>query len=352
MFARDLQSPRWIYVLPNGDVLVSEAGGGNKDRQQIVLFRDVDDNGTAKTREVFLAGDLTRPHGMLLLGSRFYVASTDRLLAFPYQTGQTHIAAAGEKIADLPPGGLHTTRTLVASANGSKLYVGVGAFSDSDLDAASLHEPERAAILEMNPDGSGRRVFANGIRGPVGMDIEPETKALWVVANERGFMGDHLPPDVFTSVKQGAFYGWPYFYWGRYKENRLNRPFPPDLPKPVTPDYALGSHVAPLGMTFYRGTSFPTQYRGGAFIAEHGSSGRSSIIGGRVVYLPFVNGVPKGLPQDFLTGFIANENTSEVYGRPVGLAVMADGSLLVADDGAGKVWKVSAVAGVVGGVAR
>jgi glucose/arabinose dehydrogenase len=341
LFADNLQFPRWIYVLPNGDVLVTEAGGGENDRQQINLFRDVDEKGTAKVREVFLASGYKRPHGMLLLGKRFFVAYTDRLMAYPYQTGQTKITAPGEKIADLPNGGLHTARTLVANANGTKLFVTVGSFSDSDIDAASLHEPERAVVLEMNPDGSGRRVFATGLRNPEGIAIEPKTKALWVAVNERGFLGDRLPPDIFTSVHEGSFYGWPYFYWGRYRENRLNRPFPSELPKPVVPDYALGSHVAPLGLTFYQGRSFPKQYQGGAFIAEHGSSGRSSPVGYKVVYLPFVNGQPQGLPQDFLTGFLANEETVEAYGRPVGLAVLRDGSLLVADDVSGKVWKVS-----------
>ena len=341
LFADNLQFPRWLYVLPNGDVLVTEAGAAANAPQRITLFRDVDDQGNAKVREVFLSG-LKRPHGMVLLGNRFYIAATDRLMEYPYQTGQDQITAPGEKIADLPDGGLHTSRTLVANANGTKLYLGVGSSSDYDDTGASLHEPNRAAVLEVGTDGKGMRVFASGLRNPVGIDIEPKTKAVWVVVNERGGVSDQSPPDLFTSLHDGAFYGWPYYYWGHYKETRLKRDFPSELPKVTLPDYALGGHMAPLGMTFYRGKSFPKQYQGGAFISEHGSNGRSTFVGYRVVYLPFGGGKPKGIPQEFLSGFIANEETAEVYGRPVGLAVMLDGSLLVADDAGGKVWKVSA----------
>ena len=343
-FAEDLDTPRAIYVLPNGDVLVAENGGGTGARSgqgggRITLLRDIDQNGKAKVREVFLSG-LNRPFGMLLLGDKLYVGNTDGIVRYPYQPRQTQMTASGEKILDLPTGG-HYTRNLLANSDGSKIYVAVGSLSNVDENGTDPKDPRRAAVLEMNPDGSGMRVFANGIRNPVGMSSQPGTNSFWVVVNERDNLGDDLVPDYFTRVREGAFYGWPYSYFGHNEDPRKKGQRPDLVAKAIPPDYALGTHVAPLGLVFYRGASFPQQYRNGAFIGEHGSWNRSHFAGYKVAFVPFRNGKPSGDPQDFLTGFIASEADSTVYGRPVGLAVASDGSLLVADDGGNVVWRVS-----------
>jgi len=346
-FADGMTSPRELYTLPNGDVLVAESprGGGNQNAgaasppSRITLLRDANGDGKPEVREVFIA-NLNRPHGMVLVGSRFYVGNTDGVLMFPYQPGQTRIAGSGEKILELPTGG-HYTRNLAAKPDGSKIYVSVGSRSNVDENGEDAKDSRRAAVLEINPDGSGMRVFAGGLRNPVGLKFQPGTNTLWTVVNERDRLGDDLVPDIFTSVREGAFYGWPYTYYGKNEDPRKKGQRPDLVAKAIAPDYALGPHVAPLGLTFYTGASFPAEYRNGAFVGLHGSWNRSRFNGYKVVFIPFQNGRPSGDPQDFLTGFVANPADSTVYGRPVGVAVLRDGSLLVADDGGNVVWRVS-----------
>jgi len=345
LFAEGLNNPRQAYVLPNKDILVVEAVRVFADRpaksaNQITLFRDTNDDGKPEIREVFLTG-LNMPHGMLLLGNWFYVGNTDGVVRYPYHAGQTKIDARGEKILDLPAGG-HYTRNLVADPAGKKIYVGVGSSSNFDEDGKDAKDPRRAAILEINPDGSGMRVFASGLRNPVGMDWEPKTKTLWTVVNERDLLGDELVPDYLTSVKSGAFYGWPYSYFGQNEEPRKKGQRPDLVAKAVKPDYALGAHTAALGLAFYNGKSLPARYHGGAFIGMHGSWNRSNMVGYKVAFVPFENGKPAGPMEDILTGFIADESKFEAYGRPVGVTIAPDGSLLVADDAGRKIWRVSA----------
>jgi len=345
LFAEGFTLPRWLYVLPNGDVLVSEVGNG-PDRAalrgagKVYLLRDADRDGKAEVKEVFVSG-LDRPFGMTLIGNRFYVANTGALLMFPYQRGQTQLAGSGEKILDLIPDGVHWTRTLTAKPDGSKIYVSVGSETDWSEDAPDKLPPERAAIWEVNPDGSGKRVFATGIRNAIGMGWAPGTSTLWATVNERNNLGDDLPPDYFTSIRDGGFYGWPFAYWGTHEDPRAKVKRPDVVSKSIRPDYAMGGHASPLGLAFSTGTSFPQQYRGGAFIAFHGSSNRSSFVGYNVSYIPFVSGRPSGDPQEFLTGFVSSADAGEVFGRPVGLAVGGDGSLLVVDDGTNRIWQVT-----------
>ena len=344
LFADNLENPRWVYVLPNGDVLVAESRRERRSRprrsaNRITLFRDTNKDGQPDLREVFLR-DLRMPLGMVLLGDWFIVGNTDALVRYPYRKGETRITANGQKILDLPTGG-HYTRNVVVDSAGQKLYVAVGSRTNVDEEGLDAKDPRRAAILEVSTDGREMRVFASRLRNPVGMDWEPKTNTLWTVVNERDRLGDELVPDFLTSARQGAFYGWPYSYFGQHEDPRKKGERPDLVAKAVIPDYALGSHVAPLGLVFYRGTSFPSRYHGGAFIGMHGSWNRSNLVGYKVAFVPFKNGKPSGPIEDFLTGFIANEKTSEVYGRPVGVAVASDGSLLVADDSGGKVWRVS-----------
>lgn len=345
LFAENLDNPRQAYVLPNEDVLVVEAarefpGRPQKSANRITLFRDTNKDGKPDMREVFLSA-LTMPHGMLLLGNWFYVANTDGVVRYPYRSGQTRIEGKGEKILDLPAGG-HYTRNLIADDGGRKIYVAVGSETNADEEGKDAKDPRRAAILEINPDGSGMRVFASGLRNPVGMDWETKTKVLWTVVNERDLLGDDLVPDYLTSVREGAFYGWPYSYFGQHEDPRKKGQRPDLVAKAIAPDYGLGSHVAALGLAFYQGKSFPKRYYGGAFIGMRGSWNRSKMVGYKVAFVPFANGRPSGPIEDILTGFIADEKTFEVYGRPVGVTVAADGSLLVADDAGKKVWRVSA----------
>lgn len=345
LFADDLDNPRWIYVLPNGDVLIAESIRESRNRPEersanrVTLFRDTNKDGKPDLREVFLSG-LNKPFGMWLLGDRFYVGNTNGVVRFSYKPGDTKITAKGKKILDLPAGG-HYTRNLIADPAGHKLYVSVGSISNVDESGEDAKDPRRAAILEVNPDGSGMRVFASGLRNPVGMDWEPATNVLWTVVNERDHLGDELVPDYLTSVREGAFYGWPYSYFGQNEDPRKKGERPDLVAKAIVPDYAVGSHVAALGLTFYRGTSFPKRYHGGAFIGMHGSWNRSNPVGYKVAFVPFQNGKPSGAIEDFLTGFLADEKNNEAYGRPVGVAVWHDGSLLVADDAGNKVWRVS-----------
>jgi glucose/arabinose dehydrogenase len=278
---------------------------------------------------------------MLLLGNWFYVGNTNGVVRYPYRTGDTKITAKGEKILDLPAGG-HFTRNLIADSAGRKIYIAVGSASNVDEENQWEKDQRRAGILDINPDGSGMRIFAKGLRNPVGMDWEPQTNVLWTVVNERDLLGDDLVPDYLTSVREGAFYGWPYSYFGQNEDPRKKGQRPDLVTKAIKPDYALGSHVAALGLAFYRGKSFPQRYHGGAFIGMHGSWNRAKMVGYKVAFVRFENGRPAGPLEDFLTGFIANEQSFEAYGRPVGVTEWTDGSLLVADDSGKKIWRVSA----------
>jgi glucose/arabinose dehydrogenase len=339
LFADKLDNPRMIYVLPNGDVLVMESIP-QQSPSRIVLLRDTEKTGKPAVRHSFLRR-LNMAFGMALIGNRFYVGNTDEVVVFPYRVGETQIKRQPEKMLDLPAGG-HYTRNLLADPSGKKIYIAVGSATNVDEQRVDEKDSRRAAILQVNPDGSGMRVFAAGMRNPVGMDWEPVTKNLWTVVNERDMLGDELVPDYLTSVRDGAFYGWPYSYFGQNEDPRKKGQRPDLVAKAIKPDFALGSHVAPLGLVFYRGKSFPARYQSGAFIGMHGSWNRSELVGYKVAFVPFQNGKPSGPLEDFLTGFIANPKTSDVYGRPVGVAVWTDGSLLVADDAAGKIWRVSA----------
>ncbi|HVD96836.1 MAG TPA: sorbosone dehydrogenase family protein [Cytophagaceae bacterium] len=362
-FADNLKSARWIYVLPNGDVLVSQAntdpsitkkigmeiiGAGHSEHvgnspNCITLLRDTNKDGTPDLRETFLS-DLNQPFGMLLIGNDFYVAVTDGLWKYSYKTGDTKIKGEGKKILDLPAGGYnnHWTRNIITNKNQSKIYISVGSGSNV-AEHGMDNEVRRANILEINPDGSGERVYASGLRNPVGMDWATGTNTLWTAVNERDELGDDLVPDYLTSVKEGGFYGWPYSYWGQNLDPRIaDKDKRPDLiAKAITPDVSLGSHTASLGLAFYNGKKFPARYQGGAFIGQHGSWNRKDIVGYKVVFVPFKNGKPSGPPEDFLTGFIADASDSKVHGRPVGVKMLPDGSLLVADDAADMVWRVA-----------
>jgi len=341
-YAEKLNNPRWLYIGPNGDVFVAQArtnrsGSGNS----IVLLRDTDKDGTPETKETFLKG-LNQPFGMLILGDWFYVGNTDGLYRFPYKVGQTQITDSGTKILDLPAGGYnnHWTRNLITNREGTKIYVSVG--SGSNVAEHGLeNEIRRANILEINPDGTGERVYASGLRNPIGMDWQPGTNILWTAVNERDNLGDDLVPDYFTSVKDGGFYGWPFSYYGKNPDPRLKGQRPDLVEKTIVPDVSMGPHTASLGAVFYTQTAFPKKYQGGAFIGQHGSWNRSVFSGYKVVFVPFVNG-KHGVKEDFLTGFIADESKNEVYGRPVCTIVAPDGSLLVTDDAAGIIWKVTA----------
>ena len=368
-FARDLKSPRWIYVAPNGDVFVAESNtepktvkkkvqsvvtGQSKSQpsgesaNRITLLRDTDKDGQPELRETFLTG-LNQPFGMLVLGNSFYAANTDGLLRFPYQPGQTKMTAGGQKILDLPAGGYnnHWTRNLLASPDGQKIYISVGSGSNVGENGMG-NEVRRANILEINPDGTGERIYASGLRNPVGMDWQPTSDGkpvLYTAVNERDELGDDLVPDYLTSVKEGAFYGWPYSYYGQNEDPRRKGERPDLVKKAVMPDVPLGAHTASLGLAFYDAkpevrSTFPAKYRNGAFIGQHGSWNRSEFSGYKVVFVPFANGKP-GKSEDFLTGFVVGKD-KDVYGRPVGVAVLPDGSMLVADDAAGRIWRVAA----------
>jgi glucose/arabinose dehydrogenase len=315
--------------------------GGSLNR--ITRLRDADGDGVAETREVFAEG-LRQPFGMLLHDGYLYVANTDALRRWPYRDDQTTLEGPGEKVLDLPAGGYnnHWTRNVVADPRGEKLYVSVGSATNVDEEGIDVKDPRRAAILEVAPDGSGMRVFASGLRNPNGMDFEPGTGVLWTAVNERDGLGDDLVPDYITGVREDAFYGWPYSYWGSHPDPRKAEERPDLVAKAIAPDYGLGSHTASLGLVFDDEVSFPEPFEGGAFVAQHGSWNRSQPDGYRVLFVPFEGGRPGGTPVEILGGFVADEGGSQVYGRPVGLAALPDGSLLVADDAGGVVWRVSA----------
>jgi glucose/arabinose dehydrogenase len=362
-FASGLDHPRWLYVLPNGDVLVAEtnaperpeegkgikgkamkivmkkAGAAVPSANRITLLRDADGDGVAETRTAFLQG-LNSPFGMVLVGRELYVANTDSIMRFRYQEGQTELRDSGTKIADLPGGPLnhHWTKNIIASRDGAKLYATTG--SNSNVAENGMDKEERrAAILEIDLNSGSSRLFAGGLRNPNGLGWEPKTGALWTVVNERDELGSDLVPDYLTSVKEGAFYGWPYSYYGKHVDDRVKPPRPDLVAKAIAPDYALGAHVAALGLVFYE-KSLLEKYRGGAFIGQHGSWNRRPRSGYNVVYVPFSNGRPSGEPQDVLTGFVNDKG--EALGRPVGVAVDRAGALLVADDVGNVIWRVSA----------
>jgi glucose/arabinose dehydrogenase len=373
----ELENPRWFYVLPGGDVLVaqsrtlpkSDSGeegdkqddgkkGNGKEKEEklsegmkksktvtgsspnrITLIRDRDGDGQPELVTTFHEG-LHQPFGMALVGGKLFVAATDALWAFDYEKGQTKLSGEGEKIIDLPAGGYnnHWTRNVLASRDGKKLYLSVGSASNV-AEHGTAEEMLRANVLEMNLDGTGLRVFASGLRNPVGMAWRPDSDELWVAVNERDELGDELVPDYMTSVKEEGFYGWPYSYWGNHVDPRLDGKRMDLVKKAIVPDVNLGSHTASLGLAFYDAKQFPEKYRSGAFIGQRGSWNRSQFAGYRVAFVPFQAGKPAGEPEDILTGFIANED--EVYGRPVGVAVDAQGALLVADEPGNVIWRVT-----------
>ncbi|NHZ88670.1 sorbosone dehydrogenase family protein [Massilia sp. CCM 8733] len=364
--ASGLDHPRWLYVLPNGDVLVAEtnappkpedgkgikgfvmkkvmakAGAGVPSANRITLLRDLDGDGVAEVRTEFLKG-LNSPFGMALVGDVLYIANADAIVKFPYRSGETAIGAAPETVAALPGGPInhHWTKNIIASKDGGKLYATVG--SNSNVAENGMeNEVNRAAILEIDLASKATRLFASGLRNPNGMGWQPQSGALWTVVNERDELGSDLVPDYLTSVKDGGFYGWPYSYYGKHVDERVKPPKPELVAKAIVPDYALGSHVAPLGMVFYEGSLFPARYAGGAFIGQHGSWNREPLSGYNVVFVPFENGAPKGKPIEILTGFV-NE-AGDAYGRPVGVAVDKAGALLVADDVGNVVWRVTPAA--------
>jgi glucose/arabinose dehydrogenase len=361
-FATGLANPRSLYVLPNGDVLVVETGGPpgpvsrpkefvmnwvekmahsrTKPGQRILLFRATHGDGVPDVKTVFL-DHLHSPFGVVLVGSDLYVADTDAVIRFPYATGQTQITAPGVKLCDLPGGPIdhHWTKSLTASPDGMQLYAGVG--SNSNITENGIEaEVGRAAIWQIDRATGAHREFATGLRNPNGLQFEPQTHVLWAVINERDELGPDLVPDYLTSVQDGAFYGWPYSYYGQHIDPRVQPQRPDLVAKAIPPDYALSSHVAPLGLVFYTGTNLPAHYRGGAFVGEHGSWNRQVLNGYKIVYVPFADGRPSGPAEDVVTGFLIEGDKAR--GRPVGLAVDGQGALLIADDTGNSVWRVSA----------
>lgn len=363
-FAENLEHPRWLYVLPNGDVLVAEtnapsksddsngirgwimgkvmgrAGAGVPSPNRITLLRDKDHDGVAETRTVFLE-NLNSPFGMSLVGKDLYVADTDRLLRFHYENGETAIKSQPIKVVDLPGGtrNHHWTKNVIASKDGSKLYVTVG--SNSNVGENGMDQEEgRAAIWEVDRATGNHRIFASGIRNPNGLAWEPQSGALWTAVNERDEIGSDLVPDYITSVKDGGFYGWPYSYYGQHVDVRVEPQNPDLVAKAIAPDYAVGPHTASLGLTFAEGSKLPAPFTQGAFIGQHGSWNRKPHSGYKVIFVPFSAGKPSGQPLDVLTGFLNDEG--KAMGRPVGVVIDQQGGLLVADDVGNKIWRVSA----------
>lgn len=361
-YASGLDHPRWLYTLPNGDVLVAESNAPKKEEtdfsirkwvqgmvmkragskvpsaNRISLLRDADGDGVAETKTAFLT-DLHSPFGMTLIGNNLYVANTDAVVRFPYVTGETSIKTPGVKLADLPAGKInhHWTKNIIASEDGKKIYASVG--SNSNVAENGMeNEVNRAAILEIDVATGATRLFASGLRNPNGMAWQPQSKALWTVANERDELGSDLVPDYLTSVKDGAFYGWPYSYFGQTVDTRVKPPRPDMVAKAIAPDYALGAHTASLGLIFYTANGLPQKYLNGAFIGQHGSWNRKPRSGYKVIFVPFVDGKPAGPSQDILTGFVSDKG--DAYGRPVGLTTDKSGSLLVADDVGNVIWRV------------
>jgi glucose/arabinose dehydrogenase len=360
-FARDLDHPRWLYVLPNGDVLVAEtnappkeagggirgwvqkqfmkmAGAGTPSANRITLLRDSDGDGTAETRSTFLTG-VKSPFGMALVGEVFYVAATDAVLRFPYKIGAMQLTGQGEKVVDLPAGARnhHWTKNIIASPDGSRLYVTVG--SNSNVGENGMAEEEgRAAIWEVDPAPKTHRIFASGLRNPNGMFFSP-AGTLWTAVNERDEIGGDLVPDYITSVKDGGFYGWPYSYFGQHVDHRVTPERPDLVAKAISPDYAVGAHTGSLGLTFSTGANLGPGLAHGAFVSQHGSWNRKPFAGYRVIFVPFHDDRTSGSPRELLTGFLTEDG--KAHGRPVGVAIDKRGGLLVADDVGNTVWRVS-----------
>ncbi|MDP3411179.1 sorbosone dehydrogenase family protein [Bosea sp. (in: a-proteobacteria)] len=362
-FATGLQHPRWLYELPNGDILVAEsdappkpedksggirgwvqglfmkkAGSQTPSANRITLLRDQDGDGVAETKSVYLQ-NLTSPFGMALVGDQLYIANADAVVRVPYVAGETTNSATPVKLADLPAGrNHHWTKSLVASPDGTKLYVGVG--SNSNVGENGMAEEERrAAVLEIDTASGATQVFASGLRNPVGIDWNPATKELWVAVNERDEIGDDLVPDYMTSVKRDGFYGWPYSYYGQTVDTRIEPPRPDLVARAIKPDYALGAHSASLGLTFVKDGRLGQSYQGGAFIGQHGSWNRKVPVGYRVIFVPFVDGKPSGMPKPVMTGFLSDKG--EAKGRPVGVLVDRNSGLLVADDVGNAIWRLT-----------
>jgi glucose/arabinose dehydrogenase len=330
IFAEDFKQPRWLATAPNGDIFLADSAAG-----KVVILRDPQHTGSAQQNEVFVSG-LNQPYGIVFHDNYVYIGDTDALLRFQYDAQTSKRQGEAEKLMDLPTGG-HWTRSLVLAPDGNHLFVGIGSHSNIDIE----DDVRRAAITICDLDGKNARLYATGTRNPTGIGLEPSTKTLWTSVNERDGLGNDLPPDYFTSVKDGGFYGWPYSYIGNNVDPRV-KPQKPDLTaKAIVPDVLLGAHRAPLEFAFYTGKQFPESYRGGAFLAEHGSWNRTPRAGYQVVFVPFKDGKPSGDPTPFLTGLVPDPNKAQVYGRPVGVAVMTDGSLLVSDDVAGTVYRIS-----------
>ncbi|HXG68604.1 MAG TPA: sorbosone dehydrogenase family protein [Blastocatellia bacterium] len=330
----DFQEPRWMALAPNGDVFVADSRAN-----RVVILRDKNGDGKAEERFVFAEG-LSQPFGMAFWRDYFYVANTDSVVRFKYKPGQTRAEGAPEKIADLPGKGYnqHWTRNIIFSPDGKKMYVSVGSETNVDVEP----DPRRAAISEYNPDGSGHRIFAAGLRNPVGMAFYPGTRTLWTSVNERDGLGDDLVPDYITSVKEGGFYGWPYSYIGQNEDPRRKGDMRADLVKrAIVPDVLIQSHSAALGLVFYEGNMFPAEYKGDAFVALRGSWNRAERTGYKIIRVRFQNGKPVGGYEDFITGWSPDPRKQEVWGRPVGLLVLKDGSMLITDDGARKIWRVT-----------
>jgi glucose/arabinose dehydrogenase len=356
-FATGLKHPRWIHVLPNGDVAIAEAlflpapvrtlfdyamvstmrraAAVGESPNRITLLRDADGDGVAETRTAFLEG-LSQPFGMALIGDTFYVGNTDGVVAFPYQPGATRIDAPGRKLAAFKPGG-HWTRSLLPSPDGRKLYAGVGSLTNI-ADEGMEAEEGRACIWELDLETGHSRIFASGLRNPVGLAWEPHTGVLWTVVNERDGLGDETPPDYLTAVRDGGFYGWPWCYWGQTVDDRMPQN-PALVAKALTPDYALGGHTASLGLCWLPAGTLPG-FPDGMAIGQHGSWNRSSLSGYRVVFVPFENGRPAGPPRDILAGFLSPDERAS-YGRPVGVALGPDRSLLIADDVGNVIWRMT-----------
>ena len=362
-FASGLDHPRWLLVLPNGDVLVAEsnapakpedgqgikgwlrgrvmkrAGAGVPSANRITLLRDSDGDGVADLRSVLLEG-LNSPFGMALVDNKLYVANSDAVLRFPYTAGETRIGAPGEKIVDLPAGPInhHWTKNLIVSPDKTRLYVSVG--SNSNVGERGMAaETGRAAIWEVTIASGAQRIFASGLRNPNGLAWEPDSGVLWTVTNERDELGSDLVPDFLTSLRDGGFYGWPYSYYGQHVDERVSPPRPDLVAKAIVPDYALGPHTASLGLASSAGTTLPAIFANGMFIGQHGSWNRRPHSGYKVIFVPFARGKPAGEPVDVLTGFLSNDG--KAYGRPVGVALDKQGALLVADDVGNVIWHVS-----------
>jgi glucose/arabinose dehydrogenase len=364
-YARELEHPRWLYVLPNGDVLVAESeapakpddgkgisgkvhklvmkragSGAHPSANRITLLRETGPGSVEK--HVFLRG-LNSPIGMALVGNTFYVADSDAVLTFPYHSGDTELRSAPSQLTALPAGTInhHWTKSLLASPDGLHLYVGVGSNSNAAENGLDV-EHERAAVWEIETKTGKHRIYASGLRNPVGLAWEPQSNALWVAVNERDELGDHVPPDYMTAVRDGGFYGWPFSYYGDHVDDRVKPPNPALVATALVPDYALGAHTASLGLAWSAGADLPSRFQQGMFVGQHGSWNRKQRSGYKVVFVPFVNGRPAGLPIDVLTGFLDSENRAQ--GRPVGVAIDKRGALLVADDVGNTVWRVGRAA--------